>query len=233
MIIFFRRIFLFLILINFISNVQPNNKYRKVTLRQIKDEGKVWGIDLSHHQADIDWEKLKEQKPHFVYLKATEGSTHIDRKYSENYKKAKKAGIKVGTYHFFSYLSDGRSQAAHFLQFIHYKSGDMPLVLDAEYRGQMPPIPVVRRELIAFLKAVTTKTGRKPIIYCDYDYYLEYLDGYLRNEHQLWICDYRHEPDSKWLFWQATDKFRIPGIKGNVDFNIFNGNKTQLKKLLK
>lgn len=228
-----RLFFIYLLIFCSFQQVQPASKYRSVTIKQIKEEGKVWGIDLSHHQADIDWDLLKEQKPYFVYLKATEGSTHIDRKYSKNYKEARKSGIKVGSYHFFSYTSSGSTQAAHFLQFAHYKSGDLPLVLDAEFRNNMPAPGIVRAELIAFLKAVTTKTGRKPIIYCDYDYYLKYLDGFLKNEHQLWICDYRHEPDAKWLIWQTTDKFKMPGVKGNVDFNIFNGSKKQLANLIK
>ena len=37
------------------------NKYRYATYTQVKNENKVWGIDLSHHQDIIDWEKLKEQ----------------------------------------------------------------------------------------------------------------------------------------------------------------------------
>ncbi len=216
-----------------ISTVYAANKYRKVTLKQIKAEGKVWGIDLSHHQADIDWDKLKEQKPHFVYLKTTEGCTIYDTKYEENYRKARKAGITVGSYHFFSYRSNGRAQAEHFLKRAKYKTGDLPLVLDAEYRGNMPSEKIVRQELIAFLKVITTRTGYKPIIYCDYDYYEQYLKGHLKNEHQLWICDFRHEPDAKWLIWQTTDKFKIPGVDGNVDFNIFNGSKQKLNNLLK
>jgi lysozyme len=229
----FVRLFLFLFLFIHYSDGQAANKYRSVTVQQIRAEGKIWGIDLSHHQAKVDWVLLKKDKPHFVYLKATEGSTHIDRLYHENYTAARKAGLTVGSYHFFSYLSDGRTQAAHFLQFARYKAGDMPLVLDAEFRGIMPSADKVRAELIAFLKAVTTKTGRKPIIYCDYDYYLKYLKGHLKNEHQLWICDYREQPDAKWLIWQATDQLRIKGVKGKVDFNIFNGTKKQLTRLLK
>ena len=34
------------------------------------------GVDISSYQADVDMEKLKEQDIHFVYIKATEGSTH-------------------------------------------------------------------------------------------------------------------------------------------------------------
>ncbi len=208
------------------------NDYRTVTFKQIEAEGKVWGIDLSHHQADVDWLKLEEQKPHFIFFKATEGATHSDRKYAENYKQARKRDIIVGSYHFFSYRSNGKAQALHFLRTAHYKEGDLPLVLDAEYAKVMPAAKTVTKELLSFMKTVNHKTGRKPIIYCDYDFYKQYLAKEINSDYMLWICDYRRKPSCDWTFWQTTDLFRIAGIKGPIDFNIFNGTKSDLKKLL-
>lgn len=222
---------LVLTLFIFSSNSSAQN-YRKVTFHQIKSEGKIWGIDISHHQSTIDWKKLKKQKPHFIFFKATEGASHKDKKYTENYKNARKQGIIVGSYHFFSYRSTGEAQANHFLKTARYKSGDLPLVLDAEYAPNMPSNKVVTKELTDFMKIVTRKTGKKPIVYCDYDYYKQYLDGNLKNKHYLWICDYRQKPDCDWTFWQTTDKFSISGVKGGVDFNLFNGTKGELEALL-
>lgn len=210
----------------------PAKDYKNVTYKQIKAEGKVWGIDLSHHQAEIDWKKLKTQKPHFIFLKSSEGASHADRLYKSNYKNARKLGIIVGSYHFFSYRSNGKAQALHFLKTAKYQDGDLPLVLDAEYAENMPSAKIVSRELISFLKTVKAKSGRKPIIYCDYDYYEDYLEGELQTDYLLWICDYRQKPNCDWTFWQTTDKFKLAGIKGNIDFNIFNGTKSELKKLL-
>ena len=206
--------------------------YRRVTFKQIKSEGKIWGIDMSHHQSDIDWNKLKKQKPHFIFFKATEGASHTDSKYKSNYKNAKELDIIVGSYHFFSYTSNGKYQANHFLSVAKYEEGDLPLVLDAEYAKKMPADKVVTKELIDFLKVITKKTGKKPIIYCDYDYYKQYLERKLKTEHLLWICDYRRKPNCDWTFWQTTDQFKISGVKGTVDFNIFNGSKKKLKALL-
>lgn len=227
------RVFIFTILycVAIVLHVHADD-YRKVTFKQIEAEGKVWGIDLSHHQADVDWSKLSTQKPHFIFFKATEGATHSDRKYKENYKQARKLDIIVGSYHFFSYRSNGRAQALHFLRTAHYKDGDLPLVLDAEYAKNMPSAKIVTKELLSFLKTVKHKTGRKPIIYCDYDYYKDFLARELSKDYLLWICDYRRSPSCEWTFWQTTDQFRIAGIKGSIDFNIFNGSKSDLKKLL-
>ena len=209
------------------------NKYRYATYTQVKNENKVWGSDRSHHQDIIDWEKLKEQRPHFIFLKVTEGATHNDRLYKDYYEKAKDLDIHVGSYHFFSYRSPGKLQAKHFLKLAKYRSGDLPLVLDAEYGKSMPHKSVVTRELISFLKTVKSHTGHKPIIYCDYDSYVEFLKGKLNSDYLLWICDYRSQPDCSWTFWQTTDKFKIAGIRGYVDLNFFNGTNSELKKMLK
>lgn len=216
----------------FLSASLSSQSYRKVTFRQIKAEGKIWGIDLSHHQSEINWVKLDKQKPYFIFFKATEGKSHRDTKYRDNYKNARKMKIPTGTYHFFSYKSTGKEQAKFFLSVAKFQKGDLPPVLDAEFRRNMPADSKVTKELIDFLKFVTVKTGIKPIIYCDYDYYEKYLKNKLKTKHHLWICDYRSKPKVEWTFWQTTDKFKIEGIKGYVDFNLFNGNKEKLNRLL-
>ena len=60
------------------------------------------GVDISSYQADVDMEKLKEQNIAFVYVKATEGSSHRDKKFEINWENAEKAGLPSGAYHFFS-----------------------------------------------------------------------------------------------------------------------------------
>ena len=43
----------------------------------------IHGIDISHYQGDIFWEAVGENsKMTFVYIKATEGDTRIDQRYT-------------------------------------------------------------------------------------------------------------------------------------------------------
>jgi lysozyme len=39
------------------------------------------------------------------------------------------------------------------------------------------------------------------------------------------------EYQGPWKFWQHTDNGRLAGIKGTVDFNIYNGSFYDLRKL--
>ncbi len=45
----------------------------------------IRGIDVSHHQRDIDWKVAKASGIHFTYIKATEGVDFKDPKFSENW----------------------------------------------------------------------------------------------------------------------------------------------------
>ena len=60
-----------------------------------------YGIDVSRYQGDIDWQTVKTDKNvSYVYLKATEGASLVDVTYRYNLTEARKAGLKVGCYHF-------------------------------------------------------------------------------------------------------------------------------------
>ncbi len=191
----------------------------------------VWGIDISHHQKGINWDEFDDSLPAFVFLKATEGSTHRDTRYREYKAKLKDKGIPTGAYHFFSYKSGGIAQAKHFLEFANLEKGDLPPVLDAEFTSGMPDKEKVRREFMAFIQYVEKETGVKPIIYCECDYYNKYLKGKLKGNYPLWISDFWRKPSCGYVFWQKTDKFRHSAFKGTIDYNVFNGSAEDLEGL--
>ena len=203
-----------------------------VTLNDIKAMENVWGIDLSHHQSDINWEKLGEQKPNFMFIKASEGITHLDTKYSENYSEARKRGILVGSYHFFSYKSSGKDQANNFLSVAQHKDSDLLPVLDAEFARQMPAKEEVTNELKDFINTIYEKLGHYPIVYCNHRFYKLYLEEHISNKCKLWIVNYQAKPSCDWTFWQTTDRFKLDGISGFVDLNMFNGPIAGLNSML-
>lgn len=203
-----------------------------ITLNDINPLENVWGIDVSHHQSEINWELLGQQKPNFMFIKASEGVTHQDTKYLTNYSEARKRGILVGSYHFFSYKSSGLEQANNFLSVAQHKDSDLLPVLDAEFRKKMPKKEVVTNELKSFIDAIYEKLGHYPIIYCDYRFYKLYLQEHISDKCKLWIVNYKEKPSCDWAFWQTTDKLKLDGIRGFVDLNMFNGSVTNLNEML-
>lgn len=203
-----------------------------VTLDDVKTMDSVWGIDVSHYQSDIDWEILGKQKPNFMFIKASEGINNQDTKYLRNYSEARKRRILVGSYHFFSYKSGGKDQANNFLSVAQHKDSDLLPVLDVEFRRKMPKKDLVITELTNFINTIYEKLGHYPIVYCNYKFYKLYLQEHLNDKCKLWIVNYQEKPTCDWAFWQTTDKFKLEGIHGFVDLNMFNGPVANLNSML-
>ena len=73
----------------------------------------------------------------------------------------------------------------------------------------------------------------KPILYTYYKFKQKYLNAPVFDDYPYWIAHYyvdRIEYNGPWKFWQHTDAGKLPGIKGYVDFNIYNGSYYDLKK---
>ena len=90
------------------------------------------GVDLSEYQADVDMPGLKEQGIEFVYIKATEGSGHVDSRFAENWENAQECGLPAGAYHFFSFDSAGKMQAQNYINTVGALRGKQIPAVDVE-----------------------------------------------------------------------------------------------------
>lgn len=191
----------------------------------------IHGVDVSHYQGEIDWNVLADQDIQFAYIKATEGSSHVDEKFVSNYSEARAAGLRVGAYHFFSYDSSGITQAENFIDTVESFSGMLPPVVDVEFYGNKeknPPAPEeVYPQLQAYLDAVEDAYGMPPIIYATYESWELYIQEQF-DDYPLWIRDIWKQPKNSvdWVFWQYTNRGRLKGFSGEepyVDLNVFVG----------
>ena len=194
---------------------------------------RLWGIDISKYQTNINWNLMvRKNKPDFVFVKVTEGTTIVDRMYRSHKRNLEKHNILHGAYHFMSFSSSGRRQAYKFIRQAGLKRGNMVPVLDVEYtKSRMPNRAKVIREIRNFCKVIERHYGVKPIIYTHSHLYTTYLRGNF-NDNPLWICDYGKYPRYKWSIWQHTGKGRIYGLSGRVDKNVMKSDKKTLKTLL-
>src|SRR6266478_5644563 len=51
---------------------------------------KVFGIDVSHYQENVEWEKVAKQGIRFAYIKATQGEEYYDPAFERNWPAAGK-----------------------------------------------------------------------------------------------------------------------------------------------
>ncbi len=203
------------------------------------DGYEIHGVDISHYQGDIDWDDLRnamiEGCPiRFIMIKATEGSSRVDEKFNDNFYMAREYGYIRGAYHFWSNKSTAREQAYFFLKKVRLEDGDLPPVLDVEHKPKDQSVEDFQRDVLTWLHIVEDKYHVKPIIYTYYKFKEQYLNAPVFDDYPYWIAHYyvdKVEYKGEWKFWQHTDVGRLPGIKGYVDFNIYNGSYYDLKKL--
>lgn len=197
------------------------------------------GIDVSHHQDNIDWDavkamKVQEIKIDFVFIKATEGLGRVDNAFRRNWFNARQAGIPRGAYHYFLPSKSGKAQAENFIATIQPEKGDLPPVLDIEQTNGAS-VEDIQQRAKDWLMMIEKQFKVKPIIYTNVDFYENFLAGKF-DDYPLWIAHYLVQDKPRiqrhWTFWQHNEKGHVNGIDANVDFNVFNGDSTGFTKLL-
>lgn len=198
------------------------------------DNYEVWGLDVSRHQSNVDWSKVVEhERPYFVFIKATEGTMIVDPTYDTHRKELNDADIVWGAYHFFGHRTSGKEQARSFIKTAKLKKGNIVPVLDIEMHRFMKDPKKMVTEAEAFCREIKRYYGVLPIIYASTNFYTSYLkEAFPARKYTLWIADYRGVPPIDWDIWQHTDSYKIKGVKGTVDRNVFSSDWDDFKKYI-
>ena len=200
----------------------------------------IRGIDLSHHNAIPEPRKLKNEGVSFVYMKATEGTDHLDRNYQLNYRLLKDAGIRTGAYHFYTFGVSGKRQAAHFIKTARMQSQDMIPAIDVEHSPVNPYsrdtayVAKVIRELKALEDELYRYYGKKPIIYTNKNCYQLYIEKHFP-DNLLWFADLHNQPSAElqnWRIWQFSHQGKVAGVDGKVDLNYYRYNLKEFDEML-
>jgi lysozyme len=195
-------------------------------------------IDLSHHNASVDFSQLASAGIAGVLHKASQGGSYVDPLYAQRHAAASAAGLRWGAYHFGD-GSDAQAQAAHFLATAAPAPGDL-LALDVEQDTQGASMTLAQAE--AFVQYIYAQTGRWPGVYGGS--YLKQLLGTsttsVLGQCWLWISEYARQPAiaplwKTWTLWQYTDGSAGPGPHGvsgvgNCDRDQFNGTLAALQQ---
>jgi lysozyme len=186
-------------------------------------DGERYGIDVSHHQGDIDWRAVADDDIRFAYIKATEGGDFTDARFQENWRAAHEAGLDRGAYHFFTLCRPGREQAEHFLAVATPDPDALAPAVDLELAGncRRRPRPAdVDAEVRSFVAVVEEAWDRQVVAYVGDDWESRYR---VRKQlgRPLWHFRFLRRPDGDgWVVWQVHGFAHVDGIKGGVDLDI-------------
>lgn len=184
----------------------------------------VRGFDISSHNGYANMNAAADAGYKFVFIKASEGVDFRDENFVINYNKASHAGLKTGAYHFFRFDKDGIEQANNLLRTVGRRRLDLGLVIDVEEAGNAKGVPMdsIRARLQLMVEYLNMR-GHHVMFYSNRGGYEKYLLQDFEGM-PLWICQFTdNSGNDDWTFWQYDHHGRIPGIRGEVDLNVYCG----------
>ena len=223
---------------NFNINVveKPISKTNLMSFEDVKkivaqENGKLL-IDVSNWEKNIDWKKVKASGIEYAFLrlgthKYNTNDLYIDATFEKYYKEATKYGIKLGVY-FYTYAKDKDEIVRHANYVISKLKGkNVPLgvALDWECWDLFNDYHITSKDLNdmanAFLKVIKDN-GYKPVIYSSKNY-LENV--WVVDDAYIWMAHYTNKSNyaGKRYIWQFSPYGIIPGIKEDVDVNVYYG----------
>jgi len=185
--------------------------------------GERYGIDVSAHQGAIDWDRVAHDNISFAYVKATEGDDFVDARFADNWVAARRAGVAVGAYHFFSLCTPGDVQARNFLATAPPGGGAMPPAVDLELAGNCgnrPDPDAVRHDLMSFLAIVEASWHKDTVLYVGDDFAQRYALGAAAGRPRWQRRLLRRPGGNDWTIWQVNGFTHVAGVNGRVDLDV-------------
>lgn len=179
----------------------------------------TYGIDVSHHNKNIDWEKViacqwQQRKLNAVFMKATEGKTFVSPKLKHNwdvFNQLNKSIDYKGVYHFYRTELPGKEQAKHFVETIESLHGfdkeKNYYVIDLESNEKNVEGTKILKELSDFYDLMTNHSFKKPIIYTNTFFWNQNIGNITKIGHKninVWNIFYL------WLARYGKDDGNIP-----------------------
>ena len=172
--------------------------------------------------------KLKEQGIEFAIIRDGYGKnkSQKDKMFDKHYEGLKKAGIKVGAYHY-SYMTQPEGaihEAKMCLEFIKNKSFDLPIFIDVEENRSIGMgKDNLTNAVNTFCEIIKEKSGCNSGVYANLNWFTNYLipSKIINNKNKIWLAQWNEKitADFSVDYWQYTSKGKLEGISGNVDLN--------------
>ena len=191
-----------------------------------KEADTMKGIDVSVHNGDIDWGKVKTDGIDFAIIRAGYGrlASQKDKRFEQNYSGAKAVGIPVGAY-WYSYAmneNEARQEADVFLSVIKGKQFEMPVYFDLEEKKQFDlgkeKVSAIMRAFLERVESAGYFTG----LYGSASPLFTHTADDIKSHYTIWLAHWvdRTNYSGAYAVWQYSEKGKVDGISGNVDLDI-------------
>lgn len=207
---------------------------------------KVYGIDVSYYQGNIDWKKVKNSGVEFVIIRVgyrgygSAGTLVEDPKFKTYLDGATKAGLKVGVYFYTQAITtaEAKAEAKFVLDKIKGYSLQMPVYYDIESvdydTGRLDSAGLSKAQKTALCTAfcdTIIKSGYSAGVYANYTWLNYYIDGAgLGKKYPIWLAHYTSNTnyDQRMDMWQYSGSGTVSGISAYTDVNVWYSGKLPL-----
>lgn len=202
------------------------------------------GVDVSSHQAKIDWSKVKDAKIDFAILRCGYGKNNTsqdDSTFIYNMQECERLSIPYGVY-LYSYAlntNDAKSEAKHVLRLIEGHNPKYGIWFDMEdadgYKAKkgMPSNKELVNICDTFCKYIKNNGYSRVGIYANLNWWNTKLNDSKLDVYDKWLARWptkngvqtgdstssSGESINTCIIWQYTSKGKVDGITGNVDMN--------------
>ena len=209
---------------------------------QKNNSGISLGIDVSAHQGNIDFKKVKQSGVDFVIIRAgfTGWGTGVMKKdayFLNNIRQAKEVGLKVGVYYYSAAITEEEAaQEAQLTIDIVQSSGyglDYPIALDYEetsknksHRGWQLTNEDRTNIALTYLSYIEQHSSYKTMFYTSKNaYYNKFVTEQLAG-YKFWLAHFIAKSNmttnynGQAYIWQYASDGNVPGITTCVDMDI-------------
>lgn len=192
------------------------------------------GADISRHDGDVDWIKMKASGIDFVILRCgfrgyQSGKLKADENFQKNVKGALDAGLDVGVY-VFSQAADEKEALEEARLALKQIKGhkillpvfyDPEIIRDDEARSDNIDGAQFTRNAVVFCEAVK-KAGYIPGVYSNMLWQAFEFDMSAIKDYVMWYADYEEQPQSPYAFefWQYAEKDGDLGAPYDLDIQV-------------
>ncbi len=198
-----------------------------------------YGIDVSSHQGEIDWNAVAGDNIDFAMVRVGfrgtgTGTLNTDKYYQQNIRGAMGAGLETGVYFFAQAITveEAIEEADYVISLLEGLDIDGPVSYDWEMHDSTYRVYGTSPEMatacaVAFCERIK-EAGYTPMVYAGtYVSYIKYDQGALSN-YLSWYPEYKSEKSEKLCpslvyhmdYWQFSSSCTVAGIGGRVDMNL-------------
>ena len=199
------------------------------------------GIDVSYHDGEIDFAKVKPQVD-FVIMRAGYGIKDEDSKevkFNTYYEDAKKNNIPVGTYWYCYALTpeSALQEAKVFLKKVKGKKFEFPVYYDVEEPSVLETGSENLKNIINTFCGELEKNNYYCGVYASLNVFLNKFPAEIYQKYAVWVAYWsQNRPQingTSWGIWQYTSDGSMDGVQSErVDFDTAEINYEPIIKFL-